>query len=165
MQRPSSAQCTLVRLLRSQAGAAGRGLALEQAVSPVPTHLPPPVLLEGSPLLSAAGRPALGRAAPQSHPGETQPALPAHCSQLGASVALNQQEPSGHFRFSSAAPQPPHLSASLSGRCLSPVSLPKAVFTTLPPAEAVARGCSEPWGQPLQPTLCRIHTGTWIYRF
>lgn len=73
MQRPSSAQCTLARLPRSRAGAAGHGLALEQGDSPVPSHLPPLVLLEGSPLLSAAGRPALGRAAPQSHPGETQP--------------------------------------------------------------------------------------------
>lgn len=166
---PKSPQCSSADpallsalIAQSRAGAAEHGLALEQGISPVPTHLPPLVLLEGCPLLSAAGRPALGRPAPKSHPGETQPARPDHCSQLRASVALNQQEPSGDFRFSTAPPQPLHLGASLSGRCLSPVSLSKAVFATLPPAEAVARGCSEAWGQPLQHVLCRIHTRTWF---
>lgn len=91
-----------------------------------------------------------GQTSSQIHPGETRPVHPAHCSQLRASVALKQQELSGGFRFSTATPS--QLGASLAGRCLSPVSLSKAIFATLPPAEAVAvaRGCSEPQGQPLQ---------------
>lgn len=95
-------------------GCRGAGLGQQGMLwswSRVPALYPPTshplVLLEGSALLSAAGRPALGRPAPRLHPGETQPARPAHCSQLGASAALNQQEPWFQVFYSSSPALPP----------------------------------------------------------
>lgn len=159
MQRPSSAQQALGRLPRSGAGD-GRTQSSPTAGTWPCAHPPllplgcrrglPPAISSRQTCPAHTGSQRASWRNPTSSPSPLRYRL-----QLRSSAGLNQQKPSGDFRSSTAStkqlPNPPHLVASLFGRHLSPVSLSNATLS-LAEAVAAARGCSEPQGQPLQPT-------------